>query len=177
MLKHWILAFAVLGFILGGALAAAINLKENVADNEVVHFHAGFQVYVDNELQNFSDLSYMKLDPCGDEHAVTASLEDEQLERAHLHNFNGDVLHVHRAGATWGDLFQNINYVLPTGELVVYVDGQLVEGDILTMNIHPNSSAMFFLGTNEGLQDKLKTAITQARIFEVEQLSENCGEE
>ena len=130
MNKHWVLAFGLLGLILGVVIAAAANVK--TAEDEGIHFHAGIQVYVDNELQDFADLKYMKQDPCDDKHEATDSPEEEQLEKAHLHDLNGDVVHVHRDQATWADLFQNMPYELPVGSPIVYIDGQLFDGDILT---------------------------------------------
>ena len=32
---------------------------------EEVHYHAGFQVYIDNKLQDFAKLKYMSIKPCG----------------------------------------------------------------------------------------------------------------
>ncbi len=174
MNKHWPLAFGVLGLIFGVVIAAAANVK-NSDESEAIHYHAGFQVYVDNELQDFSDLKYMKQDPCGDKHEVTESPEMEQLEKAHLHDLNGDVVHVHRDGATWGDLFQNMEYELPEGSVVTYVNGILIEGDVLRKDIGPNESVIFFFGTNTEITDKLSGAVTVGRVEEVERRSEDCG--
>lgn len=170
------MAFGVLGVVVGIVIAAAANVK-NDEFAEVPHYHAGFQVYVDNELQDFSDLKYMKMDPCGDAHEVTASVAEEQLEKAHLHDMNGDVVHVHRDVATWADLFQNMEYDVPAGSLVTYVDGQLVEGDIMDDQIYADESVIFFFGTNDDIAGKLADAVTIERIQEVESLSEDCGKE
>ncbi len=175
MNKHWPLAFGVLGVIFGITIATAMSLKDNQPETEAIHYHAGFQVYVDNELQDFADLKYMKQDPCGDKHEVTASLAEEQLEKAHLHDVIGDVVHVHREQATWEDLFQNMEYDLPDEALIVYVDGALAEGDALKQEIRPDERVIFFFGTNTDIEDKLADGVTLDRIHEIEQRSEDCG--
>ncbi len=69
------------------------------------HLHAGFQVYVDGVKQDFSDYQYMEIQPCGITDYGEKTPEEQQLEKAHLHDGVGDVVHVHRAGATWGGPF------------------------------------------------------------------------
>ena len=98
---------------------------------EDVHYHAGFRVYIDGQLQNYSDYKYMNFVPCS-EHDEKKSKEEEQIERAHLHDGVGDVVHVHKAGANWGDLFKNIGVTLPS------------EPEILQQTIEPNSSIVIF---------------------------------
>ncbi len=173
MNKHWALAFGFLGLIFGAVIAAAANVKNN-QDGESIHYHAGFQVYVDNELQDFADLKYMKQDPCGAKHEVTASPELEQLEKAHLHDLNGDVVHVHRQSPSWGDLFTNMPYEFPDDTRIVYVNGERLEGDILDYELKANDSVVIFVGTNNDIEGRLAEAVTIDRIREVEALSEDC---
>jgi hypothetical protein len=193
MNKHWPVAFGVLGAIIGIVVAVSASMQK--AEDPDIHYHAGFQVYVNNELQDFSDLKYMKLTPCGDRHAEGLSPEQEQLEKAHLHDLNGDVVHVHRDGATWRDLFTNMEWEMPSEEIVnVYslaqggVNGEnwaiFPENDIndfgreyLDSEIQPNQSVIFFFGDITDVPEKLETAVTLDRVREVENLSEDCGNE
>jgi hypothetical protein len=174
MNKHWPIAFGVLGLIVGVVVAAAANVK-NAPDEEGIHYHAGFQVYANNELQDFADLTYMKQDPCSDKHEVTDSPEEEQLEKAHLHDVNGDVVHVHRDHATWGDLFTNMEYEFPDDTRIAYVNGERLESDILHYELKADDSVVIFIGTNTDINSKLADAVTIDRIREVESLSEDCG--
>lgn len=153
--------------IVGGVL---LFIKGNGAKPKEVHFHAGFQVYSDNALVDFSDLKYMNIEPCTD-HA--AKDEDEQLEKAHLHDGVGDVVHVHRNGATWADLFKNISYPLKK-DVVGYINGQKVV-TILNRPIMAYDSAVFFLGENLDTKSKIGNHVTKKHIQETEQKSENCG--
>lgn len=174
MNKQWPIAFGILGLILGVVIAAAANVK-NADDEEDIHYHVGFQVYVDNQLQDLADLKYMKQDPCGAKHEVTDSPELEQLEKAHLHDLNGDVVHVHREGATWRDLFTNMPYEFPDDTHITYVNGERLENDILDYELKADDSVVIFVGTNTDISSKLTAAITIDRIHEVEALSEDCG--
>lgn len=176
MTKHWIVAVGILGVMVVAVMVAAVLIKRPDEHAENPHYHAGFQVYINDELQNFADLKYMKMEPCDTaKHGTEHTLEDEQLEKAHLHDLNGDVVHVHRDGATWGDLFINMEFALPEGLIVAYVNGQIVVGDILTQVIKPDDSLVMFIGSNTHIPDKVAQAVTVERIKEVEAQSEDCG--
>lgn len=133
----------------------------------VVHIHAGFIVYADSLKEDFTQIKYMKLEKCGKEED-----EDEQLEKAHLHDNVGDVVHVHRRGAKWGDLFKNIKYNFPEGELVGYINGKRING-ILNYPIKAYDSSLFVVGKDNGVNKS--EVITIERIKEVEGMVENCG--
>lgn len=136
-----------------------------------VHYHAGFQVYVDDKLQNFSDLRYMNVSPCGG----VFQRENDQLEKAHLHDGVGDVVHVHRSGAVWGDLFKNIGFQMPTSsEFVGYLNGNRQE-NLLNYPILAYDSVVFFEGPIVDMNKKLQARVTDDHIKEVESRSEDCG--
>lgn len=167
--KFWIPFILIdIVIIVSGIFWFLHNRDEHHKDE--VHYHAGFQVYVDNQKQDFSDFKYMKIEPCGTDH----SQGDEQLEKAHLHDSVGDVVHVHRNGATWGDLFLNIKYPLDAN-VTGYVNGQLTP-QILTMPIIANASVVFLVGENIDIPEKITARVSQEHIAEVEKKSENCGD-
>jgi len=60
-----------------------------------IHYHAGFQVYVDGVKQDFSADKYMKVDPCT---IAPKTAADVQLDKGHLHDKVGDVVHIHTTG-------------------------------------------------------------------------------
>ncbi len=139
-----------------------------------VHYHAGFLVYVDGVKQDFSDFKYMELEPCTDH--KDAHKEDEQKEKAHLHDGIGDVVHVHRANAVWGDLFQNIGYTFPANKTIIgYQNGQRIERieNILEKPIMPNDSLIIAVGDFD--IGALRSPVTLDHIKEVESKSETCG--
>lgn len=164
--------FLAIGIIVLIGIGVSFFLKSR-SQTKDIHYHAGFQVYVDGALQDFSDLKYMQLKPCGGvfEH------EDDQIEKAHLHDGVGTVVHVHRDGAVWGDLFTNIKWEVPAGkELVGYLNGERKE-NILTYPILPYDSVVFFSGKIEDMNAKLQARITDDQIKQVEKKSENCGDD
>lgn len=138
-----------------------------------VHYHAGFRVYVDGKAQDFSDLKYMHVLPCTTDEGNKA--EDEQMEKAHLHDFVGDVVHVHRSNAVWGDLFRNIKFAIDTSKpITAYINGKKVD-DISSYPIRPYDSLVLLIGKHGDAADYLKSAVEKDHIAEIEKKSENCG--
>lgn len=134
-----------------------------------VHYHAGFRVYLDNELQDFSSYQYMNFTPCS-EHEQKKSVEEEQIEKAHLHDSVGDVVHVHRKGATWGDLFKNLKVEFPEGkEVVAFVDGKEIQA-FMSESIEPYTSLIVSIG--EQSSSRSGERIERSHI---EAKSELCG--
>ena len=148
------------------AVTAFFLLKPKPED---IHIHAGFVVIENNTKVDFSGFKYMKLEPCGDE----GHQEDEQLEKAHLHDSVGDVVHVHRSNPKWSDLFTNIEYPLEYSKVKVYFNGQQVE-NFQDKIIQPFDSIVILVGEND-VEKALAQAVTRDHIEEVEKKSENCG--
>ena len=168
MSKKYFLLFFSISFI---GIVGGVLLYKHFAKPQAVHFHAGFQVYVDGKLQDYSNQKYMSLLPCG---KVYADPSLEQLEKAHLHNQIGDVVHVHRNGATWQDLFTNMGVSFKKN-FVVYINGKLVTNP-LHQPIHPYDRAIFLIGTHDKIQQYLSQQVPIAHILQIEKGSiENCG--
>ena len=139
---------------------------------EHVHHHAGFRVYIDGVLQDYSDAKYMNFTPCS-EHEAKLTKEQEQMELAHLHDFVGDVVHTHRLGSKWGDLFENSNIDLPKDKaLKGYING-IENEDIMDTPIKEYTTAIFVVGNNEA--GRGQEMISVDYIKEVEGKSELCG--
>lgn len=136
-----------------------------------IHFHAGFLVYADGALQNFSETKYMKIEPCNAKGSVVH--EDEQLEKAHLHNGVGDVVHVHRSGAIWNDLFKNIRYASPEKTAIKGFENGKEIPNFLSSPIKPYESVIIIQGDASGIE--LSKFVTKDHIIEVEKKVETCG--
>lgn len=67
------------------------------------HEHADFKVYIENIPYNFSQAKYMSPHPPGS----CGNGSDGKL--AHLHDGDGDVVHKHATGVTWGYFFSTLN--------------------------------------------------------------------
>ena len=102
-------ALGVLGI---GALRFA--LLPELPDDEPVHYHANFAVFLDGERLDLSAMRYME--------DVTACKANPDVvvppERAHMHEGVQDVVHVHHDAVTWGHFFANIDIALGDDFLV-----------------------------------------------------------
>lgn len=137
-----------------------------------IHYHAGFRVYIDGVQQDYSDYKYMNFVPCS-EHKEKKSNAEEQMEKAHLHDGVGDVVHVHRSGAKWGDLFTNIQVELPKNkELQGFING-IENDDIMDTPIKAYTTAIFLVGETEASHGG--ELVSEEHIKEVEAKSELCG--
>lgn len=137
-----------------------------------IHYHAGFRVFVDGVQQDFSGPEYMSLKPCG---TATMNNGQEQEEKGHLHDRVGYVVHVHRPGAVWRDLFTNIHYQLdPIKPVKAYINGKPVK-NFLDEPIKPYESLIVLQGKYGAVRPYLEQAVTQKQIKTAEQKSEDCG--
>lgn len=140
------------------------------------HIHAGFIIVKDGEIIDFSGPEYMKVEPCALDSNDELTPEQEQLEKAHLHDGIGDVVHVHREHATWGDLFENAGISFDE-DLITYVNGNPYDGDITNKEIESYESVVIFEGIEPlDKQSFLEQSVTREHIEEVEKMSEYCNE-
>ena len=109
-----------------------VRTEQTSSEEQVkVHYHAAFHHYKDGELQDYSDFRYMSVTPC--------SLEEDHehtdvLDQVHLHDGNGEVVHVHADGITWRHLFTSLGIDIHTTN--VYIDGELVDNGLDSMHMH-----------------------------------------
>jgi hypothetical protein len=136
-----------------------------------VHYHAGFRIFVDGVLQDFSGPEYMSLQPCTDK----AHKVNDQNDKAHLHDRIGYVAHVHLAGVQWSDLLTNIHYQPDRNKpMAAYINGKKVE-NVLDMPINPYDSLVLLIGKHGDIRTYLQQAVTIKEIKTAEKRSENCG--
>jgi len=93
-----------------------------VLKNTAVHYHANFGLYINGQRDEFKSFAfYEEIQSC------SADEINDPKTRAHLHNQNNHVIHVHARAATWGHLIDNLGYTL--GDNVVKTDqGVFVDG-------------------------------------------------
>ncbi len=79
----------------------------------VVHYHANMEVYIDGKEWDFGGSQYM-------EEVTRCNVQAWVLptDRVHLHENKWDLVHVHMAASTWGDLFSNLYWNFGSGYLV-----------------------------------------------------------
>ena len=140
-MKRRLIRIGIVFFLLIDVGTIGYFLQKKFSKPETVHFHAGFQVYIDGKLQNFSNIKYMETKPCAnDEGDETKSPEELQKDKAHLHDNVGNVVHSHVRGGAWGDLFRNIKFNIQSEKgIAAYVNGKEVK-NILQYPIYPYDS-------------------------------------
>lgn len=158
-------------------VVTGIVLRFTVLQPKKVHYHAGILVVKDNQQVNLGDMKYMLIKPCTTgKQPLFESPREQQLEKAHFHDGIGDVVHVHRNGGKWSDLFTNIDYPVDYGKTMAYLNGQSVS-DFQNRPIQPYDSLVVFIGENASQSAFLAQAVTREHIEEVEKRSESCGGE
>ena len=147
--------------------------SRSVNKKDQVHYHAIFQVYLDNQLVNFGKSKYMHVQYCTQGEMTQEQQEDEQAEKAHLHDNIGDVVHIHRNNATWGDLLINLKHQVP-GETVGYINGEKVD-NIFTTKIKADDRALILIEDYTDIQGKLDKLPSIDRIRQTVKKSQSCS--
>lgn len=111
----------VVGLFVGSLTILALRVI--LAQDHTAHHHANFGIFIDGKRQKFeSPLYYEEVTSCSQEG------KNDPKHRAHMHDMIGHVVHVHEAGATWGQFFANIGWGLSSKSIQtdkgVLVDGQ-----------------------------------------------------
>lgn len=140
-----------------------------------VHCHAGFQIYVDGVKQDFNDSRYFHYQLCGRTDETDLSPAEEQIEKAHLHEGASEIVHVHRDGATWGDLFKNLKFEYDQSKPIVGYTESGVIHDILNSQILDKQSVVILIGNQHNVRELLNKRVSLEQIEEVATASESCG--
>lgn len=141
---------------------------------EEVHYHAGFEIYENNQLKHFSDLAHMDIKPCGPDTEVQEHLETE----VHLHDGVGNVVHIHGGEATWGMLLEKLGIDLATSPSAVYLQGRPIDDEFKNRIISPYDQAVIVINSpwpHNVLIDESLQRITTDFIKEIEEKGESCS--
>lgn len=130
--------FAVLLGVLTGIVALAAFRVVFVDLEEPTHYHANFALFVAGERVDLSADEYM-------EDVATCAVGETVLPatRAHLHNNNPDVAHVHHEGVTWGHLLMNLGFGLGEEHLALDDGPVLTEGEGRTLKFILNGQPQY----------------------------------
>ncbi len=143
-----------------------------------VHYHAGFRVVVNGEVQDYSGIEYMRISPCSTEYDTHRPVDlTNPKERIHLHNNIGTVAHIHAAGVVWRELFVSLGLesLLSLPVTITNDKGQRIT-DGLTSIISPYESVLFSFGTSSlSKEDMAPLFVTQEDILTAEAQVEACG--
>lgn len=97
---------SIVGLVVG--VVIVLGIRFFTYKPESVHYHANFQVFVNNQREQFAD-------PMLYEESGAACSEEKQMtpmERAHMHDNINDVVHVEDHAVTWGQFFTNLGWVV-----------------------------------------------------------------
>lgn len=99
-------AYLLYGLLLGALLVLGIRFFAYQPEDDT-HFHANFAVYINGEREQFKEPRYY-------EEVKLCSLHDNMTPQArvHMHNQENGVVHIHHDGVTWGQLFENLGWII-----------------------------------------------------------------
>ncbi len=154
-------------------LASSIVIFKKLLTPQKTHYHAGFVIFQNNKKLIFSDTQYMFLEPCVLNSKHEGSPQDIQIEKAHLHDNVGDLVHIERTGAIWKDLFTNTRYPLNYAMTTGYINGRQVN-NYQFQSIKPFDSLVVFIGKND--PKLLSQAVTKGYMIKIAKKSTTCGD-
>lgn len=160
------IAVAILG-VIGFVVAKKVSISEKI------HYHAGFVVFDNGKKLDFSDSKYMFIKPCTLDGKEIENEGDEQIEKAHLHDNVGDVVHIEEKDAIWRDLFTNINFPVDYSKVEAYINGEIVP-NFESQSIKSNDSLVLFFGSVD--KSLLSQAPTNEYIEEWGKKSSTCAD-
>lgn len=155
------------------AFFVAKKTASQIVKKEKIHYHAGFVVFENGRRLTFSDTKYMFIKPCTLDGEENEEIEDSQLEKAHLHDNVGDVIHIEEEGAVWSDLFTNIEFYVDYSKVTAFINGQKVSG-FETQSIKSNDSLVLFIDYVD--EKLLSQAVTTQYIEDTAKKSTTCGD-
>ncbi len=152
--KYTLVMIAVSLAVILSAAAFLISIKissaisKNIVSKtqaEKIHYHAGFIIFSNGKKLDFSDNKYMFIKPCTVDGKEIEVEGDEQIEKAHLHDNVGDLVHVEEKDAKWRDLFMNIKFPIDYSKTTAYINGKVVP-DFQSQQINLDDSLVLFIG-------------------------------
>lgn len=171
--KHLAILFSLLALAL--VVFFGVPYIKKLLTPKKVHYHAGLILFVNDKKQDFSNFKYMNVRPCtlhaGGEDVD--SDQDIQIDKAHLHDNVGDVVHVEREGGTWGDFFKNIKYDISYKDALAYLNGKEIK-DFKNLRIRSYDSIIVLVGKNN-ISKHLSEGVTKQHIMQEEKKSVDCG--
>lgn len=123
--------FGVAMFLLG--VVGFLGFRIATYKSDDVHYHANFALYVDGARDEFKSFGFYEEVAACDVHD-----KDDVRGRAHMHNQNSSLIHVHANAVSWGHFFANLGYTLGDDALTTdkgsFVNGQ--DGKTLTFYLN-----------------------------------------
>lgn len=150
----------VSGLLLGALLILGARLVTYTPNR--VHYHANFAVYINGTREEFkSPHYYQEVAICSKDQGITTP-----EARAHLHDNDNSVIHVHDHAVTWGQFFNNIGWLV--GSDFVVTDGGITyrEADTNKLHIYINNQDYTGLTSiaNRVIKDKDRLLVSYGNL-------------
>ncbi|MEI6533245.1 MAG: hypothetical protein WCO06_05400 [Candidatus Roizmanbacteria bacterium] len=135
------------------------------------YYHAGFQVYFRNIKQDITGLDFMTQPLCEQKSNIIDKFP------AHLYSQYSGIVHIHKPGIVWKELFQRMKIQIPSNNitLIGYINGEK-SPNMIEEPIRPYDSIVIFLDhTDTAKQEELvKKRISKKQILDIEKLNQKC---
>lgn len=164
--------------VLVGVLGVFLSNSSIVAEDheDDTHYHVGFRIYSNNELQDFSSFRYMHFSPCSqEEEAADEHDSDDPKDRIHLHNNVGNVAHVHADDVTWYELFESLGIESMISDNVIFIENGEKINALLDTIPDEYDSVIFSFDSDVSIENLIDVEVSNAEILEAEADVENCG--
>lgn len=152
-----------------GAIASLFAVRQLVVSQPepLFHEHADFALFLNGQRFDFAQDVYMSVQPCvvraeGGIPFAYAHEGESTDDFVHLHDMDGDVVHVHRAGITWHDFFDSLK--------MSFTDTSFVDDAGNTYEKNETHSFRFFVNgeevqtlANREIRDLDRVTITYGR--------------
>lgn len=148
----------VLGFV-----GAGIYESSRSGENEELPINAGFRIYIDDVLQDYSNADFARQKPCNNENSpifITSEFSD--------------VVFVESENQTWQDLFDALKINLADFPRPVIYANRLNAPDLLTDEINNLDSAIFILGESQNLNKINDNYVQERRILKAAESKNFC---
>lgn len=106
------LLFGLLLFVVGvfGTGLVVRFAVHSFEEQEPYHAHADIALFLNGQRFDLSQSKYMEIAPCNASHVHED--EEDLLHQVHLHDGNGNVVHVHAPSITYAQFFESLNMQL-----------------------------------------------------------------
>ena len=150
----------VSGLLLGALLILGIRFATYKSDG--THYHANFAVYLNGTREEFKNPRYYQEEAiCSKGQGITSP-----EARAHLHDADNSVIHVHDHAVTWGQLFNNIGWSIGTD--FVQTDNGTIYREDATNKLHIYFNNQDYTGltsiANRVIKDKDRLLVSYGNL-------------
>ncbi|MEK7602714.1 MAG: hypothetical protein AAB459_00525 [Patescibacteria group bacterium] len=103
ILKNKFLLLLSCGFLAG--VLFLISIRFITFKSENIHYHANFALYIHGKQDEFNSFTFYE-----EVAACASDSHNNPKNRAHMHNQNASLVHIHAHAVTWGHFLANLGY-------------------------------------------------------------------